>query len=52
MVLGLSLLANVAQFFYFIWVDVKHAEREAEQACLNRALREELMDLVRQGRLL
>jgi len=51
-VIVISLLANVAQFFYLVFSDAKHLERESEQRMLNRALREELVDLIRRGRVI
>lgn len=51
-VLGISLLVNFLLALLVILREKEHQVHEEEQALLNRCLREELVDLIRRGRLL
>lgn len=50
--LGLSILCNVALALLVVLREKEHFEFEERQKVLNRCLKEELVDLIRRGRLL
>lgn len=50
--LGISMLCNVALALLILLREKEHEEFEEQQKTLNRCLKEELVDLIRRGRLL